>query len=346
MDNPAPSASRAAILALFNGRRNARVPCFSGLTNITQAGLDARGLRLYEIHTDASKMARAAATSYELFGWASAVVPTDLCVEAAALGAEIDFRADMPEPMFPLVARPLAATPDELHLDLSRDPTRHERVATVLEAIRLLKTNVGAEVVIGAWVPGPLTLAMQVIELDNVLMDVARAPQALARVLAPLTAVLIQVAQAYRSAGADFLTIHEMGGSPGVIGPRAFERLVLPRLQELLRALPAPRVLSVCGNTNRAVALLAQSGADALNLDQLNDLARTRAILGRDLLLLGNIDPVGTLAQGTADDIHLAVSRALDAGVDAIWPGCDLPPRVPAANMHAMVDAAVRSKAR
>jgi MtaA/CmuA family methyltransferase len=329
--------SRAQILALLSGKRGERVPCFSGLIHITAPGLEAAGLRLSEIHTDPAKMAAAAATTFQLFGFASAVVPTDLCVEAGALGARVDFREDSPEPAFPLVSEPLAASVDEFRLDV-HDVTRHERVAAVIEAIRLLKRLVGAHIVVGAWVPGPLTLAMQVIELSNFYVDIARTPEAVARVLDPLTDVLAQVASAYCTAGADFITVHEMGGSPGVIGPGAFERLALPRLQRLIAALPAPRVLSVCGNTNRGLPLLIEAGAEALSVDQTNDLARSRDLIGTRGLLFGNIDPVAVLAEGEEGDVRRAVRAAISAGADAVWPGCDLVPLTPALNLRAMME--------
>jgi [methyl-Co(III) methanol-specific corrinoid protein]:coenzyme M methyltransferase len=98
-------------------------------------------------------------------------------------------------------------------------------------------------------------------------------------------------------------------------------------------------VLSVCGNTNRAFALLAAAGADALSVDQLNDVARSRAALGPGPLLFGNIDPVGVLVNGTPDTVRDTVAQAITAGVDAIWPGCDLWPDVPPENLHALVEA-------
>lgn len=103
---------------------------------------------------------------------------------------------------------------------------------------------------------------------------------------------------AYSAAGADILTVHEMGGSPGFIGTPAFEKLVQPRLKRLIASLPAPRILSVCGDTNRAMPLLADSGAEALSLDQVNDLAHSREVLGPEVLLVGNIDPIGVLTNG------------------------------------------------
>lgn len=326
--------SREEVLALLNGKRIGRVPCFSGMINVTAPGLDAIGVRMHEIHTDPNKMAAAASTS-QLFGWESAIVPTDLCVEASALGAEVDFREDMPEPAFPMIVRPLAESAGEFVAHAS-DITRHERVAAVLEAIRLLKARIGEQVLVGAWVPGPLTLALQVIDLVNFYMDVARAPQEVARVLDSLTDVLIQVASAYRAAGADMITVHEMGGSPGVIGPRAFESLALPRLKRLVGALPPPRVLSVCGNTNQSLLLLAAVGAEAISVDQTNKLAHSREVIGGRSLLFGNIDPVEILAEGEPQDVRRAVRAAVDAGVDAVWPGCDLVPQTPAQNLRAM----------
>lgn len=332
------SDSRSRVLALLKGERRGRVPCFSGMISITVSGLEAAGLRLSEIHTDPVKMAAAAGSTCEMFGMESAVVPTDLCVEAGALGARVDFRDDLSEPAFPIIAEPLAASADEFALGPFHDVTQLERVAAVLEAIRLLKREVGERSVVGGWVPGPVTLATQVVELANLYADIARAPSAVAHVLDILVEVLAQVALAYRSAGADFITVHEMGGSPGVIGPRAFETLVLPRLQRLIGALPPPRVLSVCGNTNRALPLLIDAGAEALSVDQANDLARSREIVGSKPLLFGNIDPVAVLAEGDEGKVRRAVQRAIRSGADAVWPGCDLVPLTPARNLRAMTE--------
>ncbi|MGE5138852.1 MAG: uroporphyrinogen decarboxylase family protein [Rudaea sp.] len=325
--------SRADILSLLDGDRSPRVPCFSGLVNITTTGLDALGLRFCDIHTDAEALAAAAAQSHALFGWESAVVPADLCVEASALGAEVDFRADLADPMWPVVAAPLAAHASGLRPVI---PARleHTRVAVPIEAIQILKKRVGQKAIVGAWIPGPLTLAMQLVDLDNLYTDLRLDPASVQRLLAPLADFLARVGQAYHDAGADLITIHEMGGSPGVVGPRAFRELVLPPLLRLVAALPAPRVLSVCGNTNGAVDLLLQAGAEAISVDQSNRLAESRRA-APGALIFGNIDPVAVLAEGDAAAVRAAVRGTIAAGVDAVWPGCDLPFSVPAENMQA-----------
>jgi uroporphyrinogen-III decarboxylase len=74
-----------------------------------------------------------------------------------------------------------------------------------------------------------------------------------------------------------------------------------------------------------ASVLLAQTGADAVSVDQVNDLKSAREAL-KDLMLFGNLDPVETLWQGDEGSVAEAVQRAKEAGVDAVWPGCDLVP--------------------
>jgi [methyl-Co(III) methanol-specific corrinoid protein]:coenzyme M methyltransferase len=334
---------RANILALLQGTRASPPPCFSGLSAIIAPALAERGLVFHEIHHDAGNMVIAAASAYELYGWQSATLPTHLVVEAEALGAEIDFRADMPEPMWPLVAQPLFATPAAVEIPRG-DFAKRGSIPRVCEALRALKTRGGENIPVGAFVPGPFTLAMQVVDYNTLLPAVKHSPHTVARALDAFADVLIAVANAYHNAGADFLTIHEMGGSPGVVGPRAFEALILPRLQKIIRNIPPPSILSVCGNTNHAMHLLARAGANALSVDQTNDLARSRAMLGRDVLLFGNLDPVRVIAHGTPESIRHAVQRAVDAGADAIMPGCDLYFQTPAENLRALVQATTAQK--
>ncbi|MEW6404616.1 MAG: uroporphyrinogen decarboxylase family protein, partial [Chloroflexota bacterium] len=82
---------REEILTLLSGQKIDRVPAFSGLIHVTKEGLVREGLSFSEIHRDAEKMARAAASTFKLTGLPSAVAPLDMVVEAEALGAEIDF---------------------------------------------------------------------------------------------------------------------------------------------------------------------------------------------------------------------------------------------------------------
>jgi MtaA/CmuA family methyltransferase len=170
------------------------------------------------------------------------------------------------------------------------------------------------------------------IDLGGLFVEMKREPAAVHEALSQLSTFLAHVGAAYRSAGADFITAHEMGGSPGFIGPAKFEQFVLPAVKQLIADLPKPAVLSVCGNTNKSMHLLDQVGVNAISVDQTNDLAASRTAM-KNTLLFGNLDPVQTLAHGTSSEIQSAVQFALHRGVDALWPGCDLLLQTPLENL-------------
>ncbi len=195
-------------------------------------------------------------------------------VEAEALGAQIDFRKNG-ELLFPQIAKPLFASTKYLNSGYfeSADFVHKGRIPLVCEAIRLLKEDIGQDAVIGGMIPGPYTLLLFLIEPGGLFAEMKREPIAVADALFRSSSFLAQVGTAYRNAGADFITIHDMGGSPGFIGPAKYEQFAYPAEKLLIAELPAPRVLSVCGNTNKSIHLLAQTGADAISVDQLNDLA-------------------------------------------------------------------------
>jgi [methyl-Co(III) methanol-specific corrinoid protein]:coenzyme M methyltransferase len=163
-------------------------------------------------------------------------------------------------------------------------------------------------------------------------------PQAVLDALFHLSSFLSKVGNAYRNAGADFITIHDMGGSAGFVGPSKYERFVFPTEKDLIERLPKPCVLSVCGNMDKSLHLLGQTGADAISVDHVTNLKAARDIL-KGTLLFGDIDPVATLFRGDEGDVAEAVASAKEAGVDSVWPGCDLVPSTSIQNISRMVSA-------
>ncbi len=326
---------RDEILSLLSGQNIDNVPVFSGLIHITAEGLQSEGLSFSEVHHDAQKMAKAAASTYRLTGMPSAALPLDLCAPAEALGAELKFHED--ELRFPQVKKALFQSTKEVQA-ASDYVLEKGRLKIICEAISVLKNDAGSGVVISGTIPGPYTLLLYLCQPQSLFMEMKKEPDSVQQALAHLSAFLAHLAHMYHQAGADFITIHEMGGSPGFIGPAKFDQFVFPALQQLISQLSPPTVLSVCGHTNKSMQLLAQTGADAISVDQTNDLAASRQVL-TDTLLFGNIDPVATLWQGDKAHITESVRRAKEAGLDAVWPGCDLVPQTSIENLKAFVAA-------
>ena len=327
-------SQRADILDLLSGKKIDGQPPFSGLIHVTAEGLQSEGLVFHETHKDAGKMAKAAASTFKLTGLPSATLPLDLCAPAEALGAELNFY-EVGEFRFPQVRRTLIESVKEVQRLEIRE-LEIGRLRIICEAIGLVKTDIGDEVVISGMIPGPYTLLLYLCDPKNLFVEMKKEPQTVLNALFHLSSFLAEIGQAYREAGADFITIHDMGGSPAFIGPARYEYFVLPAEKSLIEKLPKPRVLSVCGNVTSSLHLLAQTGADAISIDQTVDLAAARFAL-KDTLLFGNLDPVETLYRGESAKVAEAVISAKEAGVDAIWPGCDLVPQTPIQNIKTLL---------
>lgn len=327
---------RQAILDLLSGKKNDTCPAFSGLIHITSAGLQHEGLSFHEVHQNADKMARAAASTYKLCGLPSAALPLDMYVEAEAIGARINFRENS-DGEYPQVAKAAFASVKELLAKTQDMPAESflnkGRIPLVCDAIGQLKKDVGQQVVIGAIIPGPYTLLLLTVETGRMFLEMKKEPALISTALTYLSGLLSLVAKSYRQAGADFITIHDMGGSPAFIGPVKYEQFVLPAERQLLESLPKPHVLSVCGNVTNALPLLAQAGADAISIDQTVNLEIARRTL-KDVLLFGNLDPVALLYEGNDTDIRSAAEQVRQAGLDALWPGCDLVLQTPIQNLQ------------
>jgi [methyl-Co(III) methanol-specific corrinoid protein]:coenzyme M methyltransferase len=224
------------------------IPVFSGYGNITLHGVEKHGYKFSEIHTDAEKMAKVAASTYELFGFECAVAPFDMGVEAEVLGSKVNYYSHRTDVVYPTIEKPAAEKVDDLKLEIPSD-----------------LANAG-----GSWVLGPYTQTGQIVDLS----DLSRA----------------------------------------VYKKQALVNEILDKVSEC--------------------------GADAVSVECKNDVAATREKLGADALILGDIDAYSVLVNGTPEQVEQAVKDAIDKGVNALWPGCDIWPTVPKENMEALMRAA------
>lgn len=331
-------SSRERVLKLFDGYEVDRPPCFSGMGNITTAGLGSLNYKFSTVHLDSKKMADARATTYKHFGFECGVVPFDLCVEAEALGCEINVYAHSEDILYPTIRKKIIHDEDEMELRIPDELNKRGRIPLVAEAIGLLKKDIGNDVAIGSYVLGPFTLAGQIMELNELLKLSFKKPDKVGKLLDILTEAIIIVAREYEKAGADYITVREMGATSDVLSPRVFKTLILPYLKRVFKELTAPSVIHICGKTNDIAPFMLESGARAISVDQKNDVAETRKKLGSDVLIFGNYDPYNVLVAGTPDRVRETIKRCIDDGVSAVWPGCDIWPTVPEKNFRAMME--------
>ena len=93
---------------------------------------------------------------------------------------------------------------------------------------------------------------------------------------------------------------------------------------------------------------MAASGAEVLEIDHKVDIARACRLVGPEIALWGNLDPVGVLARGNPSQVLEAAGQVLNAVRASghtrfvLSSGCTLALETPAANLEALVRAPIR----
>jgi [methyl-Co(III) methanol-specific corrinoid protein]:coenzyme M methyltransferase len=331
--------SKERVLKLYAGEETDRAACFSGMGNVTTEGLSRLGYKFAQVHLDAKQMAETAATTPEIFGFDSCVLPFDLCVEAEALGCRINTYPNSEDLLYPTIKEKVIQSEDEMDISIPGDLAERGRVPLMREAIGMVKKSIGSSVPIGSYLLGPFTLAGQIMELNDLLKLSFKKADKVGALLEKLGTVIVTVAREYEKAGVDYLTVREMGATSDVLSPRSFRKLILPHLKSIFQQISVPSVLHICGKTNDIVVDMKESGATAISVDQKNDLVETRKNLGKDTLVFGNYDPYNVLVSGTPELVKETITKCLDEDASAVWPGCDIWPTVPPENFHSMMDA-------
>jgi uroporphyrinogen decarboxylase len=84
------------------------------------------------------------------------------------------------------------------------------------------------------------------------------------------------------------------------------------------------------------------SGAKALHFGNAIDMKAVLEKCPSDIIVLGNLDPVGVFKQGTQESIRSSVADLLAKTKDypnfVISSGCDLPPFVPEENIRVFLE--------
>lgn len=312
------------------------MPCFSGMGMITVQAIDQMGIRFPQVHTSAENMARSAMTSAEIYGFDSVVIPYDMCTVPEALGRGISLYEDSEEILYPTVPSKWPTLED---VEIPEDFLSRGRMPLVDEAFGILKSQSDGKFAVGGWVLGPFTMAGQLIELDILLKGTKKFKEQIEDFLDKMTDLVTKVARHYQTLGVDYMNIREMGTGTDLLSPRMWKNLVQPNLQRVFNALASPKILHICGSTDMIIEMMNDCGADALSVDQKNNVADSRKKLGDSVLLLGNFDPFQTLVQMETDQVEPVIKKCIESGVDAVWPGCDLWPAVKKENVEAYVRA-------
>jgi uroporphyrinogen decarboxylase len=266
----------------------------------------------------------------------------DLSVEANALGRFTLFpkedSATVPKDKFSL------SELDKIsNISISFD----SRVNGYVDTVKLMKFGLPEDIIKGAYVTGPYSVAALIMGADEAAMSSILEPGLLEKVCDTTTDKIQEYVNMLISAGAEVICILEP--TAVMLGPEQFKRFSAHYVKHIVESCKYSKVSTIyhtCGNTLHLVNEMAQSGVDGLSLDSKEvgvNLVEAAKILKKYAVLMGNINPSKVMLRGTPEEVKAEVNQLLNEMNPypnfILSTGCDLPQETPEENIKAFMDA-------
>ena len=253
----------------------------------------------------------------------------DLSVEAGALGLPIKFPL---QESATVEWHPVKQVAD---LDQFKvvDPLYDGRAWVFQETVRQLSRKL--PIPVGGYVIGPFSLAGLMIGASDIALATIDAPDVVRATVNFCEHAVIAYAKALVASGAGVIAILEP--TAVILSPDAYWEFSGQSTANVIRHLDTKTVLHICGNTGRLVENMCRTGAQGLSLDTAVSLPRIAPRVDPDIVLIGNINPVGAMLRGGREQVRRDTLELLESlrGVPNFIAstGCDLPAETPIENI-------------
>ena len=299
------------------------------------------GVGVRELISDSTLQARGMKAVAENTPAAASVSFMDLSVEAECFGATVTVTDDE----VPTVKEPILEDVEGAET-LVVPVVGSGRTGIYLDAIKKAKELITDRPVFAGMI-GPFSLAARLFDLSEIMMACYDDPDMVHLVLEKCTQFLTAYAKAYCEAGADGIVMAEPVA--GLLSPSLEEEFSAPYVKQIVDAVQNDDFIVIyhnCGNNvPKMLSSILSTGAAAYHFGNAVDLEKD--ILKKvpaNVVVMGNIDPVGVLRMGTPESVREATTALLEKC--SMYPnfvlssGCDMPPKTPWENINAFFAAA------
>ncbi|MDR1253332.1 MAG: methyltransferase [Treponema sp.] len=287
-------------------------------------------------HTNAMEMAVLAAAGHDVFGFDSVAPYFSVHLEAAALGAKVDWNDAAHTPV--IVKKPVTRIDD---FNIPQSFLHRTEFQRLIKACEILKKKYSGRVLVIGKVVGPWTLAYNLYGVENLVLDTVLEPEKTKKLIGELAVIPIEFAKAQFDAGADMITWADHVTSD-LVSAKIYEEFLLPVHIKAAKILQkgGPVILHICGNVTDRLDCIARTGFTLFHMDSRNDIAAAVKQVGSSITITGCVNNPVTLGQGTPAMVREEVEANLRSGVRLISPECALPSSVPRENLKCLVKTA------
>ena len=272
----------------------------------------------------------------------AAILFSDILTIPDAMGLGLSFV----EGEGPCFAHPLR---DTASIEALRVPVAEDELNYVMDAVRLIRQSLPANMPLIGFAGSPWTLACYMIEggssreFKRALCLMYESPALMQRLLMLLTEAVTDYLLSQIKAGVSALMIFDTWG--GLLSTHHYQQFSLAYMTTIVQRVqsqyPDVPIIFFTKGGGQWLSPMADSGCQAIGLDWTCDLGRARQQVGHRVALQGNLDPTVLLTSPTC--IRREVYRVLTefgSGSGLIFNlGHGITPEVPVDNVQAMIDA-------
>lgn len=219
------------------------------------------------------------------------------------------------------------------------------RTQIYLDAIKNASAEITDRPVLAGMI-GPFSLAARLLDVTEIMMDCYDDPDMVHTVLEKVTEFLCEYAKAYKAAGANGIVMAEPVA--GLLSPTLEEEFGSPYVKKIVDAVQTDDFAVIyhnCGdNVPKMLDSILTTGCAAYHFG--NSVDMEKDIIPHipvDTVVMGNIDPAGTLRLGTPEKVRLETLALLERCSKypnfVLSTGCDVPPMTPWENIDAFFAA-------
>lgn len=305
---------------------------------MTHPGIEAIGKNVIDAVTDGEVHYQAIRNVTETYNTTACTVIMDLTVEAEAFGCTIN----MPVHEVPSVTGRLVY--DEESVNQLQVPSLSAgRMPEYLKANRLAVENIKDKAVLSGCI-GPFSLAGRLYDMSEIMVGIYIEPDVIKTLLDKCTEYITRYCKELKAIGATGVIMAEPAA--GLLSNedcQEYSTVYVKRIIEAVQDENFVVILHNCGNKGHCTQAMIESGAAALHFGNAINMVETLKLCPSEMVVMGNIDPVGILKQATAEEVYRITADLLAKTAQyknfVISSGCDMPPLVPDANIKAFYRA-------
>jgi len=219
----------------------------------------------------------------------AAIIFADILLPLEGMGINLEFAKDMG----PVISNPVRNAKD---IEDIRIIEPQEDVPFLMEAIKLVQGELNGKVPLIGFSGAPFTLASYIIEGGGSRNYVRakglmyREPRLWHILMDKVTEIIKRYLAAQVEAGVQAVQIFDSW--VGCLGPQEYKEFVLPYTKRVIDSVTEVPVINFSTNTSSYLDTIRAAGGDVISVDWRIPLDKAWDIIGHDLGIQGNIDPV------------------------------------------------------